>query len=189
LTYRGMDPDIADIKQILDNQNTRAFSRLMHKYKNRVYNYCYAYFGNSDDADDNTQEIFIRVYKNLGSFKFGSQFSSWLYRIMINHCHNTYKSKAYRMRRQMDHIEGREVRNGRKDPESATISKEMEKIIYESINLLKGKQKTILILRDIDVRSYEEITEITGLNMGTVKSTLARARGKVATALKNQHIR
>jgi RNA polymerase sigma-70 factor (ECF subfamily) len=184
-----IDPDVGDIKQFLEQHDTRAFGRLMGKYKDRVYNYCYAYFGNSHDADDNTQEIFIRVYEKLGSFQFKSQFSSWLYRIMINHCNNTYKSKAYKIRRQMNHIEDREVRNGRKDPESAVISKELEGIIYRAIDLLKGKQKTILILRDIDGRSYEEIAEITGLNMGTVKSNLARARGKVATALKNQHIR
>ena len=86
-------------------------------------------------------------------------------------------------------MENRDIRNGNLNPESVTINKELETIILKTIDLLKGKQKTILILRDIDGKSYEEIAEITDLKIGTVKSALARARKKVATKLKNQHIR
>jgi len=184
-----MDQDAGNIKLFLERNDVRAFGELMNKYKDQVFNYCFAYFGNSDDADDNTQEIFITVYEKLGSFKFESLFSSWLYRIMINHCHNTYRSKVYRMRQKMNNVEYTDIRNGNLSPESATINKELETIIYNAINLLKGKQKTVLILRDIDGKSYEEISEITELNIGTVKSALARARKKVAFTLKSQHIR
>jgi len=183
-----MDQDTGNIKLFLETGDVRAFGKLMSKYKDQVYNYCFVYFGNSDDADDNSQEIFIKVYKKLASFKYESLFSSWLYRIMVNHCHNTYRSKVYKMRRKMSNVDNTEIRNGSLNPESITINKELETIIYSAINVLKGKQKTVLILRDIDGKSYEEISQIMNLNMGTVKSALARARKKVATKLKSKHV-
>ncbi len=185
-----MDRDAEHIKQFLANGDKKAFGNLMTKYKDQVFNFCYAWLGNYEDADDCTQEIFIKAFENLGSFRFDSKFSTWLYRLMVNHCKNTVKTKYYRQKQltngadALQHHRTTDILS----PEKITLNKEMEELVYSAINLLKGIQKTVLILRDIDGKNYDEIAEITHLKSGTVKSTLARARYKVAEILKKQNL-
>ncbi len=180
------------IKSIQAPGDKRAFGLLIDHYQDMVYNCCFRFFGNRDDAFDCAQEIFISVYKNIGSFKFKSKFSTWLYTITINTCKNTANTKLYKSGKMLDSIEQNEtidhtskqlIGNGR-DPEKVFLGKELSGVIEHAITQLEGNQKTVLILRDIEGRSYEEIAEISGLKTGTVKSTLARARLKVANVLK-----
>ena len=182
------DIDQADIKLFVETNDTYAFERLLVKYQDQVYNYCYRYLGNEADASDCTQEIFIRLFENLKSFRFESKFSTWFFRVTLNTCKNMAGSKSYRMEQQA-------VRNGiaeqapnskyqipnnNSNPEILIQEKELNQLLQNAIDKLKGKQKTVLILRDLDGHSYEEIASITGLNIGTVRSTLNRARLKIA---------
>ncbi len=187
------------IKSFQQTQNREAFSKLISKHKNTVFNFCFRYLGNYDDADDCTQEIFIKLFHNLHSFKFQSKFSTWLYRIIINTCKDLQGSKYKRQLSNVIRLSTYSIQNESRaevdivdhsqNPENILKNKELGDLINKAINKLKGKQKTVLLLRDIEGRSYEEIAEIAELNLGTVKSNLARARIKLAGILKNQIVK
>jgi RNA polymerase sigma-70 factor (ECF subfamily) len=185
---RPSDEDHLLVQSILDREDEEAFGRLFDKYRDPVYNFSFRYLGNAEDAADCTQEVFIKVHINMERFRFESKFSTWLYSIVRNNCLNMIRS---RKRRSFDQAEGVEAgflhnvsteeRNG---PDELLHRQEIEVVFQEGLSLLKHNQKMAVILRDIEGRSYEEISDITGLRLGTVKSTLARARFRMAEHLK-----
>ncbi len=185
--------EIEIIKNVQNNKDTNSFGKLVDEYQDMVYNYCFRFMGgNPEDASDCLQEIFIKVFQQIGNFHFRSKFSTWLYKIMINTCTNIVKSKSYKkqsmnLSMEITYTNSNEtLLNGRSagTPENNLINKELSVAINRAINLLESRSKNVIILRDIEGRSYEEIAEITNLNLGTVKSTLSRARKKVANELK-----
>ncbi|MBN2401220.1 MAG: sigma-70 family RNA polymerase sigma factor [Spirochaetes bacterium] len=193
------EEDFELIKEFLANGGSRtAFNRLVLKYKDMVFNLCFRMLGDYDDANDCAQEIFIKVFNNLKGFKFESGFATWLYRISVNTCKNNLSSLTSRMKRKMtslddpgnandpSNITGHRI-NGRDNsdnPARLYEKKEREAIIQRAVDSLKAKDKILVVLRDIEGRSYEEIAAITELNMGTVKSRLARARQELRERLK-----
>ena len=163
-----------------------AFDRLVLKHKDPLFNLCYWFLGDYQEANDAAQETFIKVYRSLNRFRFESAFSTWLYRIAVNTCRNRLKSAEYRQRKNMVRLDNPGSSEG-VDPsveigdESRSPLIELEKkerwvLIKKAIDSLPGEQKTVVALRDIQGLSYDEIVNITGLNLGTVKSRLARAR-------------
>jgi RNA polymerase sigma-70 factor (ECF subfamily) len=172
--------------------NERAFDELVGLYKRFVFNLCYRLLGDYDDADDCAQEVFIKVHKSLEGFRFDSSFKTWLYRIAVNTCKNRFRSLEYRMgqRRVRLDIEDEEdkkqveIGNNKESPATALRRKEIGRLIQSAINKLPTDQKLVVVLRDMEGRSYEEISEITGLKLGTLKSKLSRARLRLRESLK-----
>ena len=172
----------------------KAFDNIVMKYQDRVFNLCYRFLGDYEEAEECAQEVFIKVYNSLRKFKFRSSFSTWLYRITVNMCKNRLKTlKQQRERSRFSLDDPLSLQNGNLEREVGDESlapltliqrKEKERIIQEAINSLPPEFKTLIILRDIDGLSYEEITGITGLKMGTVKSRIARAREKLKEKLR-----
>jgi RNA polymerase sigma-70 factor (ECF subfamily) len=163
-----------------------AFDRLVLKHKDKLFNMCYWFLGDYEDANDLAQETFIKVYRSIRKFRFESAFSTWLYRIAVNTCKNRLASSEYRHKKKMIWLDNPGDPQGG-DPavpihdESASPVVELERkekmvLIRQAIDSLAIEQKTVVTLRDIEGLSYEEISNITGLNLGTVKSRLARAR-------------
>jgi RNA polymerase sigma-70 factor (ECF subfamily) len=188
-----IDIDVALVREIVENRDRTAFTRLMAKYKNTVYAFCLRYTGNRQDAEDAAQEIFLKVYKNIGSFRGESKFSSWLYRITVNTCHNyTRWRRAFRISgfvrvnsdAWQDEQRSVEIRDSASDPEQSLLNKELAYVIRNAVARLKGKQKSVVILKDFLGRSYEEIASIMNMSMGSVKSILSRGRLKVANDIK-----
>jgi len=188
-----IDIDIALVREFMENRNGPAFTRIMTKYKNTVYAFCFRYTGNRQDAEDIAQEVFIRVYRYIETFRGESRFSSWLYRLTVNTCHNyVRRRKRFRIPGMVrvdkyDLSEDRisvEVPDTAADPEQSLINKELGMIIRISVARLRGRQRSVVILKDFLGRSYEEIARIMNMSMGSVKSTLSRGRLKVA-----KHIR
>jgi RNA polymerase sigma-70 factor, ECF subfamily len=163
-----------------------AFDQLVIKHKNKLFNMVYWFLGDYQEANDCAQEIFIKVFKGLKKFRFESSFSTWLYRIAINTCKNRLKSSAYRWKKRTVPLENPdsskeddfsyELQNGSPSPENKLEEKERRMLIQKAINALPQEQNRIVVLRDIQGLSYQEIADITGLNLGTVKSRLSRAR-------------
>ncbi|MDL1959977.1 MAG: sigma-70 family RNA polymerase sigma factor [Deltaproteobacteria bacterium] len=163
-----------------------AFDRLVLKHKDRLFNLCYWFLGDYQEANDSAQEAFIRAYRSLNKFRSESTFSTWLYRIAVNTCKNRLKSLEYRLRKKMVWLDGPGKSEGSNPPtdiedESHSPVIELERkermaLIRKAVDSLPSEQKTVVVLRDIDGLSYEEIASIAGLNLGTVKSRLARAR-------------
>lgn len=189
-----IDIDLALVKELLENQDRSAFTSLMTKYKNTVYAFCFRYTGNRHDAEDVAQEVFIKVYKNIGTFRGESKFSSWLYRLTVNTCHNYVRWRKriwipamVRVNRdEMSEENGSmEIRSDTANPEQLLLNRELGVIIRNAVARLKGKQRSVVILKDFLGKSYEEIASIMNMSMGTVKSTLSRGRLKVAKNIKD----
>ncbi len=172
----------------------QAFNRLVLKYKDRIFNLCYRFLGDYDEADDAAQESFVKVYRNLKKFKFESSFFTWLYRITVNTCKNKMSSLNYRINQQMIRLDKPrtsnngvypvEIENHTHSPDRLFERKEKQQLIQKAVNSLPGKQQRLVVLRDIEGLSYEEIVEITGYKLGTVKSKLSRARQLLRKKLK-----
>ena len=169
-----------------------AFEKIVLKYQDRVYNLCYRFLGDKQEAEDSAQDIFIKVYKALKGFKLKSSFYTWLYRIVINTCKNRVKSLEFRRAKSRISIDDDQDRNdhgisGIIDninlPDMNIEKNEKIKRIQEAIDSLPPDQKTMVILRDIEGLSYDEIASVTKNRLGTVKSKLSRARLSLRTKL------
>jgi RNA polymerase sigma-70 factor (ECF subfamily) len=172
-----------------------AFDSLVLRHKDRVFNLCYRLLGDYEEANDSAQETFIKVYGSLKKFRFESAFYTWLYRIAVNTCKNKLKSSAFRQKMKMVPVDnpvsgnrsqpGREIQDESQSPAMELEKKERMRVIQEAINALPPEQKEVVTLRDIEGFSYEEVAEITGFNLGTVKSRLARARQDLRKKLRS----
>ena len=170
-----------------------AFDSLVIRYKDRVFNLCLRFLGDYQEAEDTAQDVFVKAYNSLKRFRFESSFFTWLYRIAINTCKNKVKSLDYRYRKteaRMDIseelLEGYKpetMGNSFRNPDRDLENKERMKILQNTINTLPSDQRSVVILRDIQGLSYEEITDITGFKLGTLKSRLSRARSNLREKL------
>jgi RNA polymerase sigma-70 factor (ECF subfamily) len=170
----------------LRDRDERAFRQLVGEHRDRVYNITYRMLGNKAEAEDVAQEVFITVFKTIDTFREESKFSTWLYRVAVNHCKNRIKYLARRHDRDRDELDettqGSSTGNGAigsaapRSPDAALAGVQMEEVLREAINSLDAEQKMVVILRDIEDLSIEEICAITDMPDGTVKSRLHRAR-------------
>ena len=170
-----------------------AFDKLVLKHKNRVFNLCYRFLGDYDEANDCAQETFVKVYYSLKKFRLGSAFSTWLYRIAVNICKNRLKSAEYRHSRKMVRLDNPkqsekgtysvEIADHSLSPVTVLERKERQMLIQSAIDSLPEEQKAVVILCDIEGLSYAEIARISGYNLGTVKSKIARARERLREKL------
>ncbi len=190
-TGRPEQEDEALIRSFLSD-NSEAFDRLVFKYMDMIFNLCFRIVHDYDDANDCAQETFIKVYRNLHQFRFRSSFSTWLYRIAINTCRNRIASSGDRARKKMLRIDNPgepgsdtvDIHDCSFDPDSLFEKNEQARLIHQAIDALPEELKVLVVLRDLEGNSYEEIAGITGVNLGTVKSRLARARHLLRESLR-----
>jgi len=171
------------------------FDELVLKHQHKLFNLCYRLSGDYQEANDVAQETFMKVYESLKRFRFESAFSTWLYRIAVNLCKNKLKSLAYRQKKRTvsldnpglaeDDDSALEIRDDTHSPARELEKKERMRAVEEAIRMLPPEQKTVVTLRDIEGFSYEEIVQITGTALGTVKSRLARARQDLRKRLRS----
>jgi RNA polymerase sigma-70 factor (ECF subfamily) len=174
------------IREILKG-NTDKFSYFVEKYENQIFNLCLSIVKNKDDALDLTQEAFLLAYKNLKNFKEKSSFSTWIYRIAYNLSINFVKRKGGFLTI-LDRDE--EDLEFQIEDKTSSIWEEIEKeermkIIEDCLNKLKDSDRVIIELREIENLSYEEISEILSLPIGTIKSRLFRAREHLKNEVEN----
>jgi RNA polymerase sigma-70 factor, ECF subfamily len=167
----------------LRDRDERAFRELLESHRDRVFNICFRMLGHRHEAEDVAQEVFITVFKTIETFREEAKFSTWLYRVAVNHCKNRIKYLSRRHDRDRDELdEGSNGPNGAigapapSAPDRALEGAQMEKLMQEAIASLEDDQRVVVVLRDVEDLSIEEICEITGLPDGTVKSRLHRAR-------------
>jgi RNA polymerase sigma-70 factor (ECF subfamily) len=182
-----LDPLMSSREQLLvrrlRERDERAFRELITEHRDRVYNLTYRMLGNRAEAEDVAQEVFITVFKTIDSFREEAKFSTWLYRVAVNHCKNRIKYLSRRHDRAQDELDenaGAVVSSGPAGPmprpDRAVEGAQMEKVMQEAIASLDEDHRLVIVLREIEDLSIEEICEITGLPDGTVKSRLHRAR-------------
>jgi RNA polymerase sigma-70 factor (ECF subfamily) len=174
--------------QRLRDRDERAFKELIQEHGGQIYNLLYRMIGNRAEAEDIAQEVFVTVFKSIDQFRGESKLSTWLYRVAANHCKNRIKYLSRRHDRDttgLDEIaEQKAVRQGGapigaghvESPDRVLEGLELERTVQAAIAQLDEDHRLVVVLRDIEELSYEEIVEITGLPEGTVKSRLHRAR-------------
>lgn len=167
----------------LRDRDERAFRELVEAHRDRVFNITYRMLGNRAEAEDVAQEVFISVFKTIETFREEARFSTWLYRVTVNHCKNRIKYLARRHDRDRDELdESSQETNGaagpprHAQPDRALEGAQLEVLLQDAIAQLDDDQRIVVVLRDVEDLSIEEICEITGLPDGTVKSRLHRAR-------------
>lgn len=170
----------------LKDRDERAFSELIEEQGDRVFNLCFRMLGNRQEAEDLAQEVFITVFKSVDSFRGDSKLSTWLYRIASNLSKNRIKYLARRHERSKVEFDEGVDRNAASDsltspkqekrPDENMEGQQLEQIMQKAISELEEEHRILIVLRDIEELSYEEICEITELAEGTVKSRLHRAR-------------
>jgi RNA polymerase sigma-70 factor, ECF subfamily len=185
--------ETAWIRAFLAGERT-AFDKLVLRYKDKVFNLCYHMFGDYDEANDCAQETFVKVFRSLKDFRFEASFSTWLCTIAANTCRNRLKSLEYRTGKKMVRIDpattsergqsSMELEDPAPSPLDQLTKREQEVAIQKAIDILTEDHKAVVILRDIEGLSYEEIAKVTGYTLGTVKSKLARARQRLCEQLK-----
>jgi RNA polymerase sigma-70 factor, ECF subfamily len=181
-------PEAGWIRAFLASDRS-AFDKLVLRHQDRVFNLCYRLLGDREEANDCAQEVFVKVYRSLKTFRGTASFSTWLCAIAVNTCRNRLRSKEHRFWRKVVRIdptpEGErqpgvvELADPAPSPLAQLTQKEQERLLQEAINSLPQEARAVIVLRDVEGLSYEEITQITGYNPGTVKSKLARARQRL----------
>ncbi len=177
------------IRRYLETEDRRLFAVLVQRHQDRVYGMCARILGSPTLAEEVAQDVFVAVFKNLHRFRGDSRFSTWLYRVVVNHCKN---KQAYRFRRkekqhesldQPRELEGGEVKrelpSSNPGPEKAALARERQRILHAGLAELSEEQRTIIVMRDLNGMPYDEIAETLGVAQGTVKSRLHRARGEL----------
>ncbi|MDQ3001614.1 MAG: sigma-70 family RNA polymerase sigma factor [Fibrobacterota bacterium] len=178
----AMEPGDAEDFQWIDSFKSgkeEGFNRLVLKHKNRVFGLCLRLMsGDRDEAEDVAQETFVKVYQGLKNFRMEARFSSWVYRIAVNTCKNRLVSQSYRESRRNRDLDAAEADGAPSAPSPAQVleAKGKRERIEAAIAKLPEDQRILVVLRDVEGRSYEEIAETTGLNPGTLKSRLNRGR-------------
>ena len=193
-TSQGSIKKDSELVKAFQQGKKAAFDELVLSHKDRVFNLCYWFVGDSQDANDLAQDVFFKAFKALKNFRFEAAFSTWIYRITVNTCKNRLKSFPYRLKKkfvQLNHTAvkgnpGVEIADESKSPEIELGKKEKMNLIKAAINSLPPDKKAVVVLRDIEGLSYEEISSVTRLNLGTVKSKLARARQDLRERLKGE---
>lgn len=160
-----------------------AFESLVEEYEKRIYNLAYRMLGNTEDARDAAQETFLKAYAALANFRGDSSFSTWLYRIAKNACLDVLRARGRVHTFSLDdplHTEDgeidRQVEGDLPAPEEVLLAREAESVINDALGQLNEHHRSVVVLRDIEGFSYEEIAEILDVRLGTVKSRLYRAR-------------
>jgi RNA polymerase sigma-70 factor (ECF subfamily) len=166
--------------------NKASFDELVLRHKDRLFNLCFRFLGDYQEANDSAQEVFVKIYRSLKGFRLESAFSTWLYRIAVNTCKNKLRSSEYRHKKKMVHLDNPgplegstgalEITDDTQSPLLELERKERLNLIRQAIDSLPPAQKMVVVLRDIEELSYDDIANITGYSLGTVKSRLSRAR-------------
>ncbi|MCL2874039.1 MAG: sigma-70 family RNA polymerase sigma factor [Defluviitaleaceae bacterium] len=165
------------------NGDIRAFENIVKTYERLVYSVALRLLRNPEDAKDATQEVFIKVYKSLDKCKNENMLKSWICVITNNTCIDIIrkhsKQSTISLDAQIETDEGAfifEIPSDEKTPEQKLVEDEGYEMLKAAIDKLPLDYRSVLVLRDIHSLSYSEVAEATNLNMGTVKSRLARAR-------------
>ncbi len=168
--------------------NVNDFEKLVTAYEKNVYNIALRMVGDPDDAADMTQETFIKAYRALSGFRGDSKFSSWLYRIASNVCLDFLRSRSRHPQVSLSTVDEDdratfELPDMRQNPEEQLMKKLGMEAVRRGLEQLPEQQRQILVLRELGGLSYAELAQTLGLEEGTVKSRIFRARKRLCALL------
>ena len=180
----GIEDPLSDLVAACQNGDETAFRKLVEKTQEDVYNLAYHMLDNAQEAEDMTQEVYLRVWRGLSDFRGEAKFTTWLYSITTNVCLNRRRHFARRLHVVDDEKALEESISKHGNPAEATIKEEQKAVLWKTVNYLPAKYRTVIDLFYHKQLSYEEIAEILSIPLGTVKGHLNRARKALAKRLR-----
>ena len=186
-----MEQDLDLLKRCLTGDNS-AWETLLRSYTRKLYNLCYRFTGRTDEAEDLTQEIFVKVYQTLRTFDAAQgAFSTWLNRVARNHLVDHYRrTRKDRVTSSLeDQLATLEERPSvGMEPLGQVESRERQEVLQQALNRLSPDLREAVVLRDLHDLDYQEIAQVLGVPPGTVKSRINRGRLELARVLKRMDV-
>ncbi|MCH2107801.1 MAG: sigma-70 family RNA polymerase sigma factor [Polyangiaceae bacterium] len=184
----------ADSIARLKQRDEHLFNRLVRMHEGNVYRLIWRMVGHQQEAEDLTQEVFVQVFRALPTFRGDSKLTTWIYRIAVNLTKNRGKYLSRRHHKGHDEFDAEKMNKAQKTaqgitmgensrPDEMAIGRQAESIVLQCLQKLPDEYRQLLVLRDVEHLSYDEVTKITGLAQGTVKSRLHRARAELKASV------
>jgi RNA polymerase sigma-70 factor (ECF subfamily) len=188
-SYAGLD-DSTVVRACLDGDG-RAFTELVLRYQTRLLNFIYRSIGDRERAEDLVQEAFIRVHRHLHRFDQGKKFSTWIYTIASNLAKNELRNRSrnplvlFQTMKKNWEVDHRPLQfeDTHSRPDDLFRKRHLRELVEDAVAQLPEHHRAVFVLRELEGKSYEEIAEVTGCNLGTVKSRLNRARNSFAAII------
>lgn len=175
------DEDLVDRHRYGDEE---AFTELFHRFNGMIYNVSYRMAGDPGVAEDLTQEVFLRIHRHLRKFAGRSSLKTWIYRITINHCNSRLGRKRIATRSLDDEASAYlQIADTRRGPESRTSAHETSQVVARALAQVPSPYREAVVLRDLEELDYQEIADVLGVRIGTVRSRIARGRDRLRSAL------
>ncbi|MCY4403812.1 MAG: sigma-70 family RNA polymerase sigma factor [Candidatus Poribacteria bacterium] len=185
-----MIPDDVYVHKTVEG-DVEAFNELVNRHHTKIYGLAYRMLGNAEDAEDATQETFLEAYKSIKTFRFQSQFGTWLYKVGLNTC-NQYIRKAKSRNRMLDAYTDNTAACGmteeREVPDRLAIKTEQSQVVQAAIDRLPPKQREVITLFYMQHLKYKEIAEILNCSLGTVASRLNKATQNLKVKLEKYYL-
>jgi RNA polymerase sigma-70 factor (ECF subfamily) len=189
-----LDAEEQELVARLRRRDEAAFNAFVLRYQDRVFRILLRMLGDRAEAEDLAQEVFISIFKAIDSFRGDSLLSTWVYRVAANHCRNRLKYLSRRRRQLTDDFDeesvaaaaGASAPDRQGTPDRLLEARQTERLLEEGLRELDDEQRELVVLREVEHLSYEEIMAITGLPEGTVKSRLHRARSALREHLERR---
>jgi RNA polymerase sigma-70 factor (ECF subfamily) len=173
-----LQDDAYFIKEVL-NGNKQAFAFIINRYKNKLFAIILRMVKNPEDAKDLVQECFIKIYEQLGKYVGNGSFSSWLYRVSINHCMDEFRKKKF----QLVELSGEKLEDRALTPEIVYLQKEKYKQLEELLSILPSEDRMVILLKYTQDLSYEEISDLLGLSVSSIRNKIHRGKKKMREQL------
>ena len=173
----------AECVRRLQRGETDAFETLIRRHQKTIFNLVYRMLGDYDEAAEISQEAFLSAYRAIGSFRGESNFSTWLYRIALNHATTRRKSLNTRQQRNVSIETTEPVIDPHPGPAETMEKKELRERVQLALNSLEPDDAAVILLRDLQDVPYDEVARVLEIPVGTVKSRLYRARQALKTEL------
>jgi len=170
------------IKECLEGKEG-AWRMLVDAYSRKVFNMAYQFAGSREEAEDLTQDIFIKLYRALPRYDMAKNFTAWLLTLAKNHLIDSYRRTKWEKAHRDAFDEHLTSPNPAEDPEASLLREASRKAVWKGLNSLTPETRMAIILRDIQGKSYEEVAAIMSIPIGTVKSRINRGRLELARIL------
>jgi RNA polymerase sigma-70 factor, ECF subfamily len=191
------DTDVLDRQLVRRAQSgeTAAFEALVRRHERRIFTFAYRMVGERTEAEDMAQEVFLKAYRGLHGFRGASRFSTWLHAIAAHHCASYLSARKRRRERETPppNVAGRcdgnaaaswdGMRDAAPGPDAALEGRDLRQRLETALAELSTEHRLVVVLRDVQGLSYEEIAATLAIEMGTVRSRLHRARMALRAAL------
>lgn len=165
--------------------DSEAFDEIYRRFAPMVYGLACRLAGRPDRAEDLSQEVFIRIFRHLGRFDGRSALKTWIYRVTLNHCRSKLSRRRWPTQSLIedDAEQGVQLVDERRGPEEHTLADDAGRRITDALGQIKPVFREAVVLRDLEGLAYDEIAEVLGVRIGTVRSRIARGRDRLRAIL------